>query len=162
MVMGYLQSSNVRIVCASLTVVNINDAFKGCPRNVDLVSVDVDGVDYWLWKALKVKSRVAVVEYNASFGKDKSITVPYCDGFNRMDVNPLYHGASLKALTSLADEKGLKLVGCDSTGLNAFYVQKHLSIAEVSVEDAFVEHRGREPSEYAFKHIQHLPYIEVP
>jgi hypothetical protein len=163
MVMGYLEGEKVHIINASLTVENVNEVFKDVPREIDLISIDVDGVDYWLWKELEIKARVAVVEYNASFGDVLSVTVPYRADFDRMKIHPLYHGASLAALTKMGANKGMKLVGCESTGINAFFVRSDLPIVEVSVRDAYVPHRGRMPFAEALRFIEmlKLPLQEV-
>jgi len=161
MVMGYLEGEYAHIINSVLTVENVNAVFKDVPRIIDLLSVDVDGIDFWLWKALEIESRVTVIEYNASFGDSLSVTVPYKPDFDRMTIHPLYHGASLMALTRLAKAKGMKLVGCESTGLNAFFARRDLPLEEVSVTEAFVEHRGREVWSEAFKRIQQLPITEV-
>lgn len=77
---------------------------------IDLLSIDVDGNDYWLWKAISsISPRLIVVEYNASFGPVRSVTVPYDPMFDRHRKHPsgFYHGMSLRAAEKLADAKGL-------------------------------------------------------
>jgi len=100
----------------------------------------VDGIDWHLWKALTwTQPRAVCIEYNADFGIDEAFMVKYHDDFNRHNYHPQYHGASLKALTILAELKGFKLVGCDSTGHNAFYVGMTENMSEVPIEQAFYQ-----------------------
>jgi len=99
----------------------------GAPAEIDLLSIDVDGNDYWFWESLdRVSARVVVVEYNAALGPDLSLTMPYAASGRPGDDSPLhfaYAGASLTALARLGRRKGLSLVGCDSSGTNAFFVR---------------------------------------
>jgi len=97
--------------------------------DIGLLSVDIDGNDYWVLKALDLSTlnpSILVVEYNALFGAKRSITVPYDPRFyrTRAHYSNLYFGASLRALTELAAEKGYAFVGCNLNGSNAFYVKK--------------------------------------
>ena len=98
----------------------------GVPKVVDLLSIDIDGNDYWVIDSLKCdfRPRVIVVEYNAGLGKSVKFTPCYepdyiWDGSN-------YMGASLSAINELLNNKGYQLVGCNLTGANAFFVQKEL------------------------------------
>ncbi|NND00120.1 MAG: hypothetical protein HKN85_08060 [Gammaproteobacteria bacterium] len=148
---AWLGKSSVSVVNSFLTAENINLLItaNGISGEIDVLSVDVDGNDYWLWSAIDVVNpRIVVVEYNATFGPEKSITVPYDPGFVRYDKHPsgFYHGASLMALTRLGSQKGYSLVGCDYTGVNAFFVRKDLltpNLDVLTVAQAYMENRGR-------------------
>jgi hypothetical protein len=110
---------------------NINDIFRknGLAGEIDLLSIDVDGIDYWLWQAVEaVNPRVVVIEYNSLLGPSEALTVPYEDSFSRFEKDPsgYYHGASVKALEKLGISKGYSLIGCDSLGINAFFVRSDL------------------------------------
>ncbi len=99
-----------------VTADNINPVFReeGLGGSIDLLSIDIDGNDYWVWKSLDVLlPRVVVIEYNASFGPERSVTIPYDPRFDRyeVDVSGIYHGASLTALTRLGREKGYHSTG---------------------------------------------------
>jgi hypothetical protein len=92
---------------------------------IDLLSLDVDGNDYWIWRALTcVTPRVVVLEFNGSCGPDKSVSMSYAPQF-RLDpaVQPYRCGASLAAFVKLARSKGYRLVGLQSLGFNAFFVR---------------------------------------
>jgi hypothetical protein len=121
----------VRAACEYLTIDNIDATMirHGFGREVDILSIDVDGVDYWLWEATKsIVPRLVIVEYNSSFGPEDSVTVPYEPSFDRntKGARGHYHGASITALTSLARRKGYALIGADRSGSNAFFVRRDL------------------------------------
>ncbi len=130
---------------------NVNAIFaaNGMTGEIDLLSIDIDGNDYWVWKAIDaVNARVVVIEYNSSLGRDRSITVKYDRDFDyfQKHATGFYHGASLRAFTKLAREKGYVLAGCDANGINAFFVRRDAAegkVAESSVEEAWVENRYR-------------------
>jgi hypothetical protein len=134
-----------------LTVENLNQVIEenGFIGPVAVLSVDVDGNDYWLWNAIDVVSPdLVVIEYNASFGPDKAITVPYDPEFVRYDKHEsgLYHGASLKALEILGRKKGYGLAGCDSSSVNAFFLKNEMLSADLPAMDVgqvFRDHRSR-------------------
>lgn len=92
------------------------------PRDLDLLSIDIDGNDWHVWRALTVlKPRVVVIEYNAKFPPDLVWTVAYDPG--RAWDGSDYFGASLAAHEALGRDKGYALVGCNITGSNAFFVR---------------------------------------
>jgi hypothetical protein len=130
---------------------NINDLIRsaGIAGDIGVLSVDIDGNDYWVLERIDVVSpRILIVEYNSVFGPEAAITVPYDPGFVRSEKHPswLYWGASLAALTRLANEKGFALVGGNRAGNNAFYVRRDVlgDLPEVSVEQAYMPSRFRE------------------
>lgn len=108
---------------------NINQLIEGAgfSGDIGLLSVDIDGNDYWVWKAIDVVNPMIVVcEYNAILGDLHQLTVPYKKDFQRSKVHHslLYFGASLPALIQLGKEKGYKFVGTASNGCNAFFVRE--------------------------------------
>jgi hypothetical protein len=101
-------------------------AQAGVPPEPDLVSIDVDGNDYWIWRALNAyRPRVVVIEYNGAFDPRERRVMPYTPGF-RWDGTSAY-GASLGALEDLAAEKGYRLVHTELAGVNAFFVREDLA-----------------------------------
>ncbi|MBL8727507.1 MAG: hypothetical protein JNM25_03680 [Planctomycetes bacterium] len=96
----------------------------GVPAEPDLLSIDVDGNDYWIWRAITRRPRVVVVEYNANLPADRALTMPY-DPLHRWDGSDFY-GASLLALVQLGRAKGYTLVYCTQAGVNAFFVRDDL------------------------------------
>ncbi len=137
--------------------------------DVDVASIDIDGNDYWVWRALtSVRPRLVVIEFNSTFGPERSVTVPYTPGFDRYraHVSGFYHGASLTALARLGTEKGYRLVGCDSRGTNAFFVRDDVAppdLVAVSPREAFTTlvERRHLPLERQLAQIAHLPLEDV-
>ncbi len=88
----------------------------------DILVIDVDFNDYWIWRAIEARPRVVVIEYNACYAPPMSIVTPY-DPHAKWDKTN-YAGASLEALVRLGQRKGYQLVGCDISGSNAFFVSE--------------------------------------
>jgi hypothetical protein len=114
--------------CSFIDCDNINALIKksGFDNEVGLLSVDIDGNDYWVWKAINCISPVIViVEYNSIFGKNTQWTIPYDPNFIRKNKHSsgLYFGASLKAFVELGKEKGYNFIGCNSKGNNAYFIR---------------------------------------
>ena len=110
-----------------VTAENIQKLFKkyNVPKNFDLLSIDIDYNDYWVWKSIiDYSPNVVIIEFNSSIPPTESRVVPYdpnaiWDGTN-------YFGASLLALQKLGIEKGYTLLGCDDNGVNAFFCRDEL------------------------------------
>lgn len=110
-----------------ITAENINQLFQkyNVPKEFDLLSIDIDSNDYWVWKSINDYSpRVIVIEYNSCLPKNESKTVVYDP--NLTWDGSTYFGASLLALYKLGLEKGYTLLTCDSKGVNAFFVRNDL------------------------------------
>lgn len=130
---------------------NINALIRAAAIDGDigLLSIDLDGNDYWVLEAIDVVSpRILVAEYNSTFGAEAAVTVPYDPQFVRGERHWswLYWGASLAALGRLAAGKGYALVGGNRAGNNAFFVRRDVlgDIPEVSVAEAYAPSRFRE------------------
>lgn len=127
---------------------NIESLFAkaGVPAEFDLLSIDIDGNDYWIWKAIRnYRPRVVVVEYNATFGPGISWVMPYNATHRFDDTN--YFGASLKAFEQLFHETGYRLVGCGFAGINAFFVREDL-VNESMFQGPFTSENHFEPARY--------------
>lgn len=141
---------------AFLTRENINQVIVdgGVDGDIGLLSVDVDGNDYWILEAVDVVSpRILVVEYNSLFGPQAAVTVPYRANFDRRSAHwsGLLYGASLAALHRLGEAKGYRLVGCNRAGVNAFFVRSDVvgDLPVLSPEAAYVRSRHRESRDRA-------------
>src|SRR6267378_6208629 len=137
--------------CAWITRDNINDLLKeaGFAGEVGLLSIDIDGNDYWVWGKLTVIDPViAITEYNSIFGPELAVTIPYDPKFarHRAHYSGQFWGASLPALTQLAHRKGYSLVGCNSAGNNAYFVRndKIDNLPVLTAKEAFVDARFRD------------------
>jgi len=162
------KANRVDVRCLKATPGNVNDLIEG--PELGVLSIDVDGMDYWLWQAYtQTRPRLAVIEYNASFGPERAVTVPYSDDFSAAKIHPsgYYHGASLAALEKLGRGKGYSLVATDAAGVNAFFVAEEArpsSLIPLSAAQAYRPHRLRclhhTPDEQ-WRLISHLPLEQV-
>jgi hypothetical protein len=144
---------------------NINDLLRmaDVPDNPDLMSIDIDGNDYWVWDAIDcIKPKVVIIETHIEFGM-RSIVVPYDKDYNYPGRHPAYHGASPMAMMKLANKKGYRLVGSNDYGFNTIYIRRGLAedtIPEVSIETILTHPRNRERAAL-FEPIKDWEYIEV-
>jgi hypothetical protein len=148
----YYWRHDLRAEIATITAENINDLIEknGFKKPIGLLSIDIDGNDYWVWKNLEILDpEIVVIEYNYRFGSKKSLTIPYDPGFDRRKAHSsmVYYGASLKALVKLAEKKDMKLVATNLAGNNAFFVKEKLLnniVKEVKISECFREGKFRE------------------
>lgn len=137
--------------CSFITKDNINAIIQrnGIAGDIGLLSVDIDGNDYWVWDAIDViQPRIVVAEYNSLFGPTAAISTPYQGNFYRTDAHQsnMYYGASISALNHLATKRGYSLVAGNSAGNNVFFVRTDIlgSLKPQSVEKAYVRAAFRE------------------
>jgi hypothetical protein len=124
-----LANAQLKVFQSFLTQENICDLFSQAevPHEFDLLSIDIDGNDYYLWRKILLggyRPRVVVIEYNAIYSADIHWVVPY-RADTRWDLTS-WTGSSLRALFELGQEMGYELVGCNFSGLNAFFVRRDL------------------------------------
>lgn len=116
-----------KVLCSFVTAENIESLFhqSQVPADLDLLSIDIDGNDYWVWKAMThFRPRVLLIEYNASYPPPENWIMPY--NKNHLYDGTSYFGASLVALNELCGDKGYTLVACDKAGVNAFFIRNEL------------------------------------
>ena len=98
---------------------------------IDLLSLDLDGNDYWVWRALDVCSpRMVILEFNHWFGAERAVTMPYNPEFTREKSalpTKRYFGASLAAFEQLGHEKGYRLVMVEPSGVNAYLLRNDVA-----------------------------------
>jgi len=124
-----LWKGDLTIVEKFVNAENINNVLKenGFNKKLDLLSLDVDGIDYWILDSLQPNiSKIIVVEYNSTFGSDLEVTVPNIKNFNRTNYHysNLCFGASLKAIIKLMKTKNYVFLGTNISKINAFFVSK--------------------------------------
>jgi len=149
---GYYWRYPLQSRIAFITRENIGAILEesGFDKNAGILSIDIDGVDFYVLTELRDwKPSILIVEYNAVFGRQRPVSVPYDPEFRRTSkhFSNLYYGASLPAFDSLLSGRGYALVGTNSTGNNAFFVRRELLNGKVvarSVEDGFRESGFRE------------------
>ena len=122
-----IESGRLYLVNAFVNRENINkligDIYTG---DIDLLSIDIDGNDYHIWKAINViNPRVVIIEYNGKFSPDVEWIMAYYE--HHIWRGSDWHGASLKSMELLGREKGYQLVGTNLSGSNAFFVRNDLS-----------------------------------
>lgn len=115
-------------VASFITRENINSIIEeaGFKGEIGILSIDIDGVDYWVWEAISIVNPVIlIVEYNSAFGDLLPLTVPYRPDFSRSQAHfsNLYYGLSIQAARLLANERGYRFVGTNRAGSNAFFVR---------------------------------------
>jgi len=159
-------------VHAWITRDNVNEliAAQGFQGDVDLLSLDLDGIDYWIWQAITVITpRVVVLEYQDILGPDRSWTVPYKEDFRASDYPctdgmPNFAGASLRAFVNLGKQKGYRLVGCNALGYNAFFIRNGIGekyIPEIAIDDCFTHPKVLWGIQERFPLIKDLPWVDL-
>ncbi len=125
-----------------ITKENINSILSetGFNREIGILSIDIDGNDYWIWKEINsVEPGIIICEYNSLFGFEEAFTIKYDPGFVRGRVKPFnFYGTSLKAAHQLASERGYFFIGCNSAGNNAYFIHNKFR-ATCPVEEKTVE-----------------------
>ena len=117
--------------------------------SVDLLSLDIDGIDYWVWEAISsIDPRVVVLEFNHLLGPDKSVSVPYQADFQAglSEYGSDYAGASLQAFIKLGRKKGYRLVGTNSFATNAYFINDSIEcswLPEINAQDCFSHPRAQ-------------------
>jgi hypothetical protein len=113
-----------------ITAENVNDLLtgSGCAGEVDLLSLDIDGNEYWIWNAIKaINPRLLVLETNISIPSDKSLTIEYQADFDstwpKVGVENFHRGASLLAIQRLCKRRGYRMIGAHRHGFNVFFLR---------------------------------------
>ena len=139
---------NLKLLNIFVTKKNINQILKKYSgKEIDLLSIDIDGNDFWIWKAINcIKPRLVIIEYNSFFGPNMSATIKYNPKFSWDHCNNKpYYGASLKALEKLGKQKKYSLVGVDKNGVNAFFIRndlaKNINLKSKKTKDIFLDNK---------------------
>ncbi|MEN9963069.1 MAG: hypothetical protein RL582_164 [Bacteroidota bacterium] len=136
---------DLRSTCSFITKENINELMSSVGFNpeVGLLSIDIDGNDYWVWNEMNVlHPDIIISEYNALFGFEDQITIPYKPDFVRGKSSPFsLYGSSLAALVQLAKKKGYFYIGSNSAGNNAYFINEkhrnHCIFPEISAKQGY-------------------------
>jgi glycosyltransferase involved in cell wall biosynthesis len=141
---NYSPYPNLRAVHAIVTTENIAALFaeNGVPKDLDLLSIDIDGNDYYLWEALaEYRARVVVIEFNPAYPPPKRWVMAYNPRHDWQGDD--YYGASLSSLTVLGNRLGYALLGIDSKAVNAFFIRRDLldiaGFPERTPEDVYLD-----------------------
>ena len=165
---------------AFITRENIDELLlsTGFAEDLDLLSIDIDGNDYWVWQAISVAApTIVIVEYNSVFGPHVRCSIPYRPDFRRDEAHHsnLYYGASVGAFELLGRELGYRLVCGNRAGNNLFFVRDDLAgeLPRRTPEEVWVHSRFREArdaggrttfvrADQARHEIEHLPVVDLP
>ena len=148
-----IASGQLKVVESFITKDNINDLISAniTDKEIDLLSVDIDGNDYFVWDAITCTSpRVLIMEYNAKFVPPVRYCMAY-DPKHMWDYTD-HGGVSLKFIVEKAAEKGYSLVGCSLSGANAFFVRNDL--VDGKFEPPFTAEKHYEPARHHFAKIK--------
>ncbi|WP_413430186.1 hypothetical protein [Synechococcus sp. Cu2B8-bc1011] len=170
---------NLTALCKWIDRDNINSIISsaGFSGDIGLLSIDIDGNDYWVWERIKVVNPViVVVEWNSVLGPRHALSVPYDPAFNRPEAHYscLYWGASISAFYKLALNKGYSLICSNRIGNNLFFVRNDRlgNLVPLTPEKAYIESNFRDSRDsngnLTFMSgpdratiIQDLPFIDV-
>jgi hypothetical protein len=147
---------NLQTECSFITKDNINQIIsdKNISGDIGILSVDIDGNDYWIWDVINcIQPRIVICEYNSLFGATKKVTTIYDPKFVITDAHfsGLFWGASIGAFDYLAKQKGYSLVGSNTAGNNIFFIRNDVlgniptyTPAEAHVKSQFRISRDRD------------------
>ena len=120
--------NNLTAINEFITVENINNIIKNKIKenHIGLLSLDIDGNDYWIIKELNLTSDLVILEYNPTFGDILKLSVVYEKNFDRSKkhYSNLYFGCSIQAIISLMEQKNYIFLGTNTQGMNAFFISK--------------------------------------
>ena len=133
--------------CEFIKAENINQIITrhGIQGEIDLLSIDIDGNDYWVWKAIEcIQPRIVIIETHIEFGRN-NIVVPYDADYCYPGKHPQYHGASPMAMINLGKAKGYRLAGTNSYGFNFIFVRQgegDKQVPEINLDQALAHPRN--------------------
>jgi hypothetical protein len=146
---------------------NVNDllAQGRLEGEIDLLSIDIDGNDIWIWEAVeRVSARIVVMEFNQLYGIEDALATPYDPKFDRHDFKSLYYGASLPAMVNMGRKLGYRLVAVEPRGVNAFFLRSDVApgIEETDAASAMPHRHEKAGSVQRYAASKGLELVEVP
>jgi hypothetical protein len=116
---------------------NVNQvlAAAGVPDDVDVLSLDIDGNDLYLWSAMTMRPRILICEFNNAVPSELALTIPYKPDFSFAALpadQAMFRSASLAAFIAVGRRKGYRLVGMNALGFNAIFLRDDVLAAEIS------------------------------
>lgn len=138
----YADHEKVALRNVMVTEKNINELFKGAgvPEDFDILSIDIDSIDYYVWEALTdYMPGIVIIEYNSSIPPD----VEYIVSKDKMGryTGTANEGASILSFYKLGQKKGYQLIYGELSGANLFFVHQsllqNLNIEDITPEDAY-------------------------
>ena len=153
----YYWKFNLNAFCHFITKENINEILK---KNINkpeigILSIDVDGNDYWIWREINIiDPLIVIIEFNSTFGFNNKISIPYNSEFERSKAHHsnLYWGASLEAFKFLAKQKGYRFFTTNSAGNNAYFIKENIfDKLQVNLKKNVFQSKFRESRDYSGK-----------
>ena len=132
---------------------------------IDLLSIDIDGNDIWVWEAIKrVSARIVVIEFNELYGIEQALATPYDPKFDRHNFKSLYFGASLPAMVNMGHKLGYRLVAVEPRGVNAFFLRSDVApdVQETDAATAMPHRPVKANSVQRYAEQRGLELVEVP
>lgn len=151
-----------------ITKNNINDILmsNGFTGEIDLLSVDLDGLQYYIFKELTaVSARVIVFESSNVIPRDLSLTIPYREDFNMYDgkSDPEFRSVSHLATVKLMRSKGYRLIGSHRHGFNLIFLRNDIGMnvfPEVDYKQ-YYETIHASNRQKVWQRVANLPWVEV-
>jgi hypothetical protein len=148
---------------------NVNHvlAAAGVPDEVDVLSLDIDGNDLYLWSEMKVRPRILICEFNNAVPSDLALTIPYRPGFSFAALpaeQAMFRSASLAAYVAVSRRKGYRFVGMNALGFNAIFLRDDVLAAEMPEVPASTLDNVAAAEEMRrrwWPRLSQLPWIEV-
>ncbi|MCK4951730.1 MAG: hypothetical protein KAS48_07915, partial [Gammaproteobacteria bacterium] len=138
----YKDNRKVETIKSFVTTENINDLFRnaGVPQDLDILSIDIDSIDYYVWEALtEFCPKIVVIEYNSTMLPDQKYIVEKDKAVEYSGTSR--EGASILSLYELGKSKGYQLVYAELSGGNLFFVHEqymqYFDVDEVLPEDVY-------------------------
>lgn len=131
-----IKNNHLRFVNAEISPENADTLISSnrVGGEIGLLSIDIDGNDYWVWKAIGViQPSIVVIEAKVEFGFRDLIVPP--GEQNHHSCNPQYNGASVEALRKLGLKKGYRLVGANHYGYNLFFIRKEKTVLKPALTE---------------------------
>lgn len=159
-----------RLMSAWITRENINQLLSdiGVHGEIDLLSLDIDGNDYYVWDAIsQINPRLCIFETHNIVPGDMSITIPYADDFNcwkREGPGQDFRSASLLAMKKLSERKGYRLIGAHKHGFNVFFLRNDIAesfFPEVSIEQVHDNIWTRRGQLERWPAVKEMPWVQV-
>ena len=157
-----LWRGDLKLIETSISCENINNIIydSGVSKNLDIFSIDIDGIDYWIIDKIPKKiSKIFVAEYNPIFGAKKKITVPNLKDFDRTKYHfsNLCYGMSLSALIEIMKKKEFTFLGTNIACNNAFFISNdylsniNIELPDIQKLDKFINNNFRESRDKKYK-----------
>ena len=143
-------------------------AAAGVPDDVDVLSLDIDGNDLYLWSAMTMRPRILICEFNNAVPSELALTIPYKPDFSFAALptdQAMFRSASLAAFVAVGRRKGYRLVGMNALGFNAIFLRDDVlatEMPEIPVSALNAVPAAEEVRRQWWPRLAQLAWVEVP